>query len=87
MTLILAWFHTFVKIDPDIIYTVILNPSAESFKKGSCQLQAKVCAQEKWWLGEPRLTIAVDMGYKATQQTNEPIFLKDQNMININTTF
>ena len=31
-------------IDHEIISTVILLPSAESFKKGCCQLQAKVCA-------------------------------------------
>ena len=37
--------HTFVEIDHEIISTVILLPSAESFKKGCCQLQAKVCAQ------------------------------------------
>ena len=37
--------HTFVKIDHEIISTVILLPSAESFKKGFCRLQAKVCAQ------------------------------------------
>ena len=36
--------HTFVEIDHKIISTVILLPSAESFKKGCCQLQAKVCA-------------------------------------------
>ena len=36
--------HTFVMIDYEIISTVILLPSAESFKKG-CQLQAKVCAR------------------------------------------
>ena len=36
--------HTFVEIDHEIISTVIL-PSPESFKKGCCQLQAKVCAQ------------------------------------------
>ena len=36
--------HTFVEIDHFIISTVILLPSSESFKKGSCQLQAKVCA-------------------------------------------
>ena len=36
--------HTFVEIDHEIISTVILLPSADSFKKG-CQLQAKVCAQ------------------------------------------
>ena len=35
----------FVEIDHGIISTVILLPSAESFKKGCCQLQAKVCAQ------------------------------------------
>ena len=55
--------HTFVEIDHEIISTVILFPSADSFKKGCCQLQAKVCAritgyclfkpaQEKMWLGE-----------------------------------
>ena len=37
--------HTFVAIDHEIISTVILLPSADSFKKGCCQLQAKVCAQ------------------------------------------
>ena len=36
--------HTFLAIDHEIISTVILLPSAESFKKGCCQLQAKVCA-------------------------------------------
>ena len=29
--------HTFLKIDHEIISTVILLPSAESFKKGCCQ--------------------------------------------------
>ena len=37
--------HTFVEMDHEIISTVILLPSAESFKKGCCQLQAKVCAR------------------------------------------
>ena len=38
--------HTFVEIDHEIISTVILLPSADSFKKGvACQLQAKVCAR------------------------------------------
>ena len=37
--------HTLVEIDHEIISTVILLPSAGSFKKGCCQLQAKVCAQ------------------------------------------
>ena len=40
-----AWSHTFVEIDHEITSTVILLPSAESFKKGCCQLQAKVCAR------------------------------------------
>ena len=39
-----AQSHTFVEIDHEIISTVILLPSAESFKKGCCQLQAKVYA-------------------------------------------
>ena len=34
--------HTFVEIDHEM---VILLPSADSFKKGCCQLQAKVCAR------------------------------------------
>ena len=37
--------QTFVEIDHEIISMVILLPSAVSFKKGCCQLQAKVCAQ------------------------------------------
>ena len=44
-SLIPARSHTFVEIDHEIISTFILLPSAESFKKGCCQLQAKVCAQ------------------------------------------
>ena len=57
-SLIPARSHTFVEFDQEIISTVIL-PSADSFKKGCFQLQAKVCvnrlfkpAQEKVWLGE-----------------------------------
>ena len=37
--------HTFVAIDHEIISTIILLPSSESFKKGCCQLQAKVSAR------------------------------------------
>ena len=37
--------HTFVEIDHEIISTVFLLPSAESFMKGCCQLLAKVCAR------------------------------------------
>ena len=44
-SLIPARSHTFVEIDHEIISTVILLPFADSFKKGCCQLQAKVCAQ------------------------------------------
>ena len=44
-SLIRARSHTFVEIDHEIISTVILLPSADSFKKGCCQLQAKVCAR------------------------------------------
>ena len=58
-----AWSHTFVEIDHEIISTVIFLSSAESFKKGCCQLQAKYVhevlvncllklAQEKVWFGE-----------------------------------
>ena len=77
--------HTFVEIDHEIISTVILLPSAESFMKGCCQLQAKVCAQllvnclfklaqEKSvvrWTDRPAMTIAVDLGRKANKQTNK----------------
>ena len=42
---ILARSDTFVEIDHEIISTVILLPSTDSFQKGCCQLQAKVCAQ------------------------------------------
>ena len=40
-----ARYHTFVEIDHEIISTVILLPSTDLFKKGCCQLQAKVCAR------------------------------------------
>ena len=40
-----ARYHIFVEIDHEIISTVILLPSVDLFKKGCCQLQAKVCAQ------------------------------------------
>ena len=44
-SLIPARSHTFVEIDHEINSMVILLPSAESFKKGCCQLQGKVCTQ------------------------------------------
>ena len=37
--------HTFVEIDHEITSPVIRLPSADLFKKGCCQLQAKVCAR------------------------------------------
>ena len=40
-----AQFHSFIEIDHEIISMVISLSSAESFKKGCCQLQAKVCAR------------------------------------------
>ena len=82
----MARSHTFVEIAHKIISTVILLPSAESFKKGCCQLQAKVCARSTGYLlvqacpgksvvrctDRPAMTIAVGLGRKATkqQQTN-----------------
>ena len=44
-SLIPARSDTFMDIDYEIIAMVILHPSAESFKKDCCQLQAKVCAR------------------------------------------
>ena len=44
-SLIPARYHTFVEIDHGIISTVNLIRSADSFKKGCCQSQAKVCAR------------------------------------------
>ena len=43
-----AQSHTLVEIDHEIISMVILQPSAESFKKG----RLYKLAQEKVWLGE-----------------------------------
>ena len=79
--------HTFVEIDHEIISTVILLPSAESFMKGCCQLQAKVCArllvnclfklaQEKSvvrWTDRLAMTIAVDLGRKATKTNKKQL--------------
>ena len=61
-----ARYHTFLENDHEIISMVILLPSADLFKKGCCQLQAKVCAQIT---DRPAMTIAVDMGCKATKKT------------------
>ena len=62
-SLIRARSHTFVEIDHEIISTVILLPSADSFKKCCCSYKRKYGlkllvnhlfkpAQEKVWLGE-----------------------------------
>ena len=40
--------HTFVEIDHEMISTVIPLPSADAFKKGCCQLQAKVRCTNYW---------------------------------------
>ena len=77
--------HTFVEIDHEIISTVILFPSAYSFKKGCCLLQAKYVhellvnclfkpAQEKSVVRQtdrPAMTIAFVLGRKATKQTHK----------------
>ena len=44
-SLIPAVSHTFKEFDHEIISKVILLLSSESFKKGCCQSQAKVCAR------------------------------------------
>ena len=61
---ILARSHTFVEIDHERISTVILLPSAESFKISCCQLQAKVCAQLHW------LTACLSLPRKRCGQVN-----------------
>ena len=69
-----------MEIDHEIISTVILILSAESFRKVCCQLQAKVCARStglplvqacplKMWLGE--LTVPVDLGRKAKKKKKQ----------------
>ena len=37
--------HSFVEIDHKMFFTIILLPATVSFKKGCCQLQAKVCTR------------------------------------------
>ena len=45
VSLIPTWSITFVEIDHEISFMVILIRSADLFKKGFCQIQAKVCAR------------------------------------------
>ena len=80
--------HTFVEIDYEIISTVILLPSAESFKQGCCQLRARstgyplvqACSGKSVvrWTDRSAMTIAVDLGRKATKQTNKSLTVKGQ---------
>ena len=85
-SLIPARYHTFVEIGHEIISTVILPPSLNhsrrvvvSYKRKYVHKVLVNClfklAQEKVWLGElthrPAITIAVDLGRKATKQTNK----------------
>ena len=48
----------------DFVSMVIFLPSTESFKKGCCQLQAKVYTQST-------MTIAVDLGRTEIKQVNK----------------
>ena len=50
VSLIPARSYTFVEIDQEIISTVILLPSTESFKKGCCQLQLSKSICKEYWL-------------------------------------
>ena len=77
--------HTFVENDHEIISTVIILSSADSFKKGCCQLQTKVCARITGYplvqacpgksvvkrIDRPAVTVAVDLGRKATKQNKQ----------------
>ena len=84
-----------MKIDHEIISTVILLPSADSFKKGCCQLQVKVyaqsilvnllfkLAQEKsvvWWTDRHDMTIADDLDVK--KQNRQIILALLYNILN-----
>ena len=47
----------FVEIDHEITSSVILLPSAESFKKSCCQLQAKVCVNSLFKLAQEKSVV------------------------------
>ena len=74
---ILARSHTFVKIDHEIISTVTLLPSAEPFKKLQAKHVHKVLVNRLFkhtleksvvrWTDGPAMTLAVDLGCKATK--------------------
>ena len=69
--------NTFVEIDCEIISKVILLPSAESFKKDCCQLQAKALSQAfpvksvVRWTDCFNMTIAVDWDIKNQIKQNQ----------------
>ena len=74
-----APYHTFVEFDHGMISSVILLPSADSFKRVVVSYKQKYVhellvnrlfkpAQEKMLLGE--LTVSPDLGCKARKQTN-----------------
>ena len=43
-----AWSHTFVEIDHEIISTVILLPTADSFKKGCLSVTSESMCTNYW---------------------------------------
>ena len=54
---ILAQSNTFVEIDREIVSTVILLSSADSFKKGCCQLQHEVLVNHLFKLAQEKSMI------------------------------
>ena len=57
-SLIPAKSQSFMEIDHEIIYMVILLPSSGSFKKGCCQLQAKVCVKHLFKLAQEKVCLS-----------------------------
>ena len=86
-SLIPAWSHTFVEIDHEIISTVFLLPSADSFKKGLLSVTSESMCTNYWltacsslprksvvrWADRLAMTIAVDLGRKATKTNKNKI--------------
>ena len=83
-----------MEIDHEIISTVILLPSAESFKKGCCQYVHEVLvnclfklAQEKVWLGELTFPPKLLTWYvKQQKQTNKQTCIGSENNLTDGTT-
>ena len=78
--------HTFVEIEHEMISTVILFPSADSFiQEGLLSVTSESMCTNYWLTAcsslprkkcgkvtdSPAMTIAVDLGRKATKQTNK----------------